>query len=616
MFAGLPGRPVRLDELRDGCTTAAARPRPGTRCGRFWCTGAGVEAGVWTIACVGCALPSLVETSRRLRRGLPATLRIPARANRRTPRPRSAVAGMPLAAPADQSNLPPDRREHRNWAATTATNAAPSPAVVDVEAAVLSGFLAELEVVDLTRRRVVARLQSAAHETGALACREMADAPIPRLHLFTSCPPPPPARHPDLVLARAVEAGALTRNEAALIGSTRLEPISLAEVAVLRGQSYRDVRAARIRAERKLSMFLREQDTGSVRHLAHPNHSSTNHRSTNHRRSNHRRSNHARATPAAGTATGTPTSPSGSRRTAPNHSEGRVDVPGEHPHLEEQRRHRPQANSPSRDETARRRSISIRDSAGFSLPRPSDSPTDPPRPSRTSPRAAVTGALAPNRSRRRIRRHRSTDHTATPAMPASGSPPTEPPSTPTCPTLPPYRRAATPGGDRAGGEPTGPRSRPWTWPHRTWPHRSVATADGDHGGGDSAGAALTPRTRCDQRPVATGVAQAVLVLVVLAVVMFGAVASAPAHAQDTEIVLALAQSVDELLNNIRNWIVGILAGLATVFLTIGGARYTMAGGDPGEVERAREALRSAARGYALAALAPLIVEILKGLVGA
>jgi hypothetical protein len=89
-----------------------------------------------------------------------------------------------------------------------------------------------------------------------------------------------------------------------------------------------------------------------------------------------------------------------------------------------------------------------------------------------------------------------------------------------------------------------------------------------------------------------------------------------ANAQDTHVVVALAQSVDEVLNNVRNWIVGILAGLATVYLTIGGARYTMAGGDPGEVERAREALRSAARGYALAALAPLVVEILKGLVGA
>ena len=111
-------------------------------------------------------------------------------------------------------------------------------------------------------------------------------------------------------------------------------------------------------------------------------------------------------------------------------------------------------------------------------------------------------------------------------------------------------------------------------------------------------------------PVITAAAATIAVTAALAT-------AGMAHAQDTHpVVLALAQSVDEVLNNVRNWIVGILAGLATVYLTIGGARYTMAGGDPGEVERAREALRSAARGYALAALAPLVVEILKGLVGA
>ena len=80
--------------------------------------------------------------------------------------------------------------------------------------------------------------------------------------------------------------------------------------------------------------------------------------------------------------------------------------------------------------------------------------------------------------------------------------------------------------------------------------------------------------------------------------------------------LALAGSVQQVLDNIRNWIIGILAGLATVFLTIGGARYVMAGGDPAEVERARAALRSAAFGYGLAALAPLVVQILKSIVGA
>ena len=81
-------------------------------------------------------------------------------------------------------------------------------------------------------------------------------------------------------------------------------------------------------------------------------------------------------------------------------------------------------------------------------------------------------------------------------------------------------------------------------------------------------------------------------------------------------VLALVTSVGQVLDNIRNWIIGILAGLATVFLTIGGARYVMAGGDPAEVERARAALRSAAFGYGLAALAPLVVQILKSIVGA
>jgi hypothetical protein len=40
----------------------------------------------------------------------------------------------------------------------------------------------------------------------------------------------------------------------------------------------------------------------------------------------------------------------------------------------------------------------------------------------------------------------------------------------------------------------------------------------------------------------------------------------------------------------------------------------MANGDPGQVERAKTALKSAAIGYALAALAPLLVSILGSLV--
>jgi type IV secretion system pilin len=80
--------------------------------------------------------------------------------------------------------------------------------------------------------------------------------------------------------------------------------------------------------------------------------------------------------------------------------------------------------------------------------------------------------------------------------------------------------------------------------------------------------------------------------------------------------LAAVASIGQVLDNIRNWIIGILAGLATVFLTIGGARRVMSGGDPVEVERANAALRSAAFGYGLAVLAPLIVQVLKSIVGA
>lgn len=92
-------------------------------------------------------------------------------------------------------------------------------------------------------------------------------------------------------------------------------------------------------------------------------------------------------------------------------------------------------------------------------------------------------------------------------------------------------------------------------------------------------------------------------------------ASATAAHADT-VVLAIAGSVTDVLNNIRNWIMGILAGLATVFLSVGGVRYVMGGGEPGEVEKAKTAFKSAGWGYGLAALAPLVVEILKGIVGA
>ncbi|BCK53932.1 MULTISPECIES: pilin [Nocardia] len=105
-------------------------------------------------------------------------------------------------------------------------------------------------------------------------------------------------------------------------------------------------------------------------------------------------------------------------------------------------------------------------------------------------------------------------------------------------------------------------------------------------------------------------------IAVFAAVALTAIATAGTAAAEPVSVLAIAESFDQVLDNIRNWLVGILAGLATVFLTIGGARYVLASGDPSEVEKSKTALRAACLGYGLAMLAPVIVAVLKSIVGA
>lgn len=92
-------------------------------------------------------------------------------------------------------------------------------------------------------------------------------------------------------------------------------------------------------------------------------------------------------------------------------------------------------------------------------------------------------------------------------------------------------------------------------------------------------------------------------------------AATRAHADTGHVVLAAA-SLEQVIGNVRTWLVGLLAALATTFLTIGGVKYLIASGEPGEVEKAKHALRSAAVGYALAVLAPGLVSILQHIVGA
>lgn len=100
-----------------------------------------------------------------------------------------------------------------------------------------------------------------------------------------------------------------------------------------------------------------------------------------------------------------------------------------------------------------------------------------------------------------------------------------------------------------------------------------------------------------------------------AVAVVIAVLAAAAYAGSGTGVLAAA-SIGKVIANIRTWITGVLAAVATLFLVVGGVRYLMAGGDPSEVERAKQALKSAAIGYGLAVLAPVLVQLVGQWVGA
>jgi hypothetical protein len=89
--------------------------------------------------------------------------------------------------------------------------------------------------------------------------------------------------------------------------------------------------------------------------------------------------------------------------------------------------------------------------------------------------------------------------------------------------------------------------------------------------------------------------------------------AAPAYAADPSILAA--NTLPVIIGNITTWIIGLLVGVATLFLTIGGIRYLAAGGDPAEVEKAKGSLKSALIGYALAVLAPILLAVVRGWIG-
>jgi succinate dehydrogenase/fumarate reductase cytochrome b subunit len=128
---------------------------------------------------------------------------------------------------------------------------------------------------------------------------------------------------------------------------------------------------------------------------------------------------------------------------------------------------------------------------------------------------------------------------------------------------------------------------------------------------------MIPRTPATPPPPrrATG-ARRTRILFATAAGLVVALCTTAGPAVAAPVVLAEVASLNQLADNVRNWVVAILATIATAYLTIGGVRYLLSGGDAGEAERAKSAIRSAMIGYCLAILAPVVVAVLKSLVGA
>ncbi|MFF0172896.1 pilin [Micromonospora profundi] len=110
------------------------------------------------------------------------------------------------------------------------------------------------------------------------------------------------------------------------------------------------------------------------------------------------------------------------------------------------------------------------------------------------------------------------------------------------------------------------------------------------------------------RRIARVAAPAAAVLGMLAV-------PAVAYADPGGPVVLAANDLPTVIANLQTWVMGILGAVATLFLVLAGVYWATAGGDPAQVDKAKGALKNALVGYGLAVLAPILLEVVQGIVG-
>ncbi len=126
----------------------------------------------------------------------------------------------------------------------------------ELDAEILTGFLTHLSSVDVEAPGIITKLRWAAWRAGREVVLAHRRAVEREEEIGEGASLARPTGHPDLVLARAVEAGVISAADAELIAATRLDGDDMEGYAVRVGASYNAVKIRRQRAEVRLVAFV------------------------------------------------------------------------------------------------------------------------------------------------------------------------------------------------------------------------------------------------------------------------------------------------------------------------------------------------------------------------
>lgn len=74
-------------------------------------------------------------------------------------------------------------------------------------------------------------------------------------------------------------------------------------------------------------------------------------------------------------------------------------------------------------------------------------------------------------------------------------------------------------------------------------------------------------------------------------------------------------SIVDILNRLRDTLMLVIGSLSLVMLTVGGIRYVTAGGYENGVKGANQTVKHAFLGLAVAILAPVLIQVIKTILG-